>query len=424
MVVSRRRRQREDDDARDPDGVNSATTSGSSSIEDAAELRLGESARRLPREPVRRTWRAVARWSVRDLVRNALRMRPDRIIVGEVRGGRGARHAAGDEHRPRGIALDGARQLRPSRSVAPRDDGDDVRRGSARGARPRTGGGGARHRRASSPGSETAGDSSGRSPRSKGRAKARRSSSRCSASSLGPVRERSRRPVTYPRWSTRCGRAENRCRTHCSTSGSTAEPARHRRPSARRLLYRCGHKPGVVRRSAIGSGSSPRRPPERRGCAGTTSSCSARRRSLDGPWRGCRVCDRTRDRRRRAHGQTTTRAGRLTRHGRGTVRGCRRRPGGGGPVGASLTQAVRYATTEAAPPVRDDLTRIVAQLDTGIALEQALRSWPDVRPSANVDRRWRAGAPPPQRRRSAGRARPGRGRDQGSASASRARSAR
>ena len=53
--------------------------------------------------------------------------------------------------------------------------------------------------------------------------------------------------------------------------------------------------------------------------------------------------------------------------------------------GASLTQAVRYAMTEAAPPVRDDLTRIVAQLDTGIALEQALRSWPDLRPSANVE---------------------------------------
>jgi tight adherence protein B len=53
--------------------------------------------------------------------------------------------------------------------------------------------------------------------------------------------------------------------------------------------------------------------------------------------------------------------------------------------GASLTQAIRYTTTEAATPVRDDLTQIVAQLDTGIALEQALRSWPDVRPSANVE---------------------------------------
>jgi tight adherence protein B len=53
--------------------------------------------------------------------------------------------------------------------------------------------------------------------------------------------------------------------------------------------------------------------------------------------------------------------------------------------GASLTQAIRYATTEAAPPVRDDLTQIVTQLDTGIALEHALRSWPDVRPSANVE---------------------------------------
>ena len=53
--------------------------------------------------------------------------------------------------------------------------------------------------------------------------------------------------------------------------------------------------------------------------------------------------------------------------------------------GASLTQAIRYAATEAAPPVRDDLSGIVEQLDTGIALDQALRSWSATRPHANVE---------------------------------------
>jgi tight adherence protein B len=53
--------------------------------------------------------------------------------------------------------------------------------------------------------------------------------------------------------------------------------------------------------------------------------------------------------------------------------------------GASLTQAIRYAATEAVPPVRHDLAGVVEQLDTGIALDQALRSWATVRPHANVE---------------------------------------
>jgi tight adherence protein B len=53
--------------------------------------------------------------------------------------------------------------------------------------------------------------------------------------------------------------------------------------------------------------------------------------------------------------------------------------------GASLTQAIRYAASEAAPPVRDDLARFVERLDTGIALDHALRSWSTDRPTANVE---------------------------------------
>jgi len=54
-------------------------------IEDAAELRLpGDHVVRLEARPANAE--GAGRVSIRDLVRNALRMRPDRIVVGEVRG--------------------------------------------------------------------------------------------------------------------------------------------------------------------------------------------------------------------------------------------------------------------------------------------------------------------------------------------------
>ncbi len=67
-------------------------------IEDAAELQLKQDhlVRMETRPP---NIEGKGEVTSRDLVRNSLRMRPDRIIVGEVRGGRGIRYASGYEYR-------------------------------------------------------------------------------------------------------------------------------------------------------------------------------------------------------------------------------------------------------------------------------------------------------------------------------------
>jgi pilus assembly protein CpaF len=56
-------------------------------VEDAAELRLPDGAHVVRLESRPANAEGVGRVTIRELLRNALRMRPDRLIVGECRGG-------------------------------------------------------------------------------------------------------------------------------------------------------------------------------------------------------------------------------------------------------------------------------------------------------------------------------------------------
>ena len=107
-------------------------------IEDAAELQLHQDhVVRLESRPANIEGKGAV--TIRDLVRNSLRMRPDRIVVGEVRGGEAldmlqamnTGHDGSIYHRPR--------QHPARRPVPPRDHGADGRHGPAGPRHPRAG---------------------------------------------------------------------------------------------------------------------------------------------------------------------------------------------------------------------------------------------------------------------------------------------
>jgi tight adherence protein B len=54
-------------------------------------------------------------------------------------------------------------------------------------------------------------------------------------------------------------------------------------------------------------------------------------------------------------------------------------------AGASLTQALRHAATEADTPVREGLDGLVADLEVGVPIEEALDTWRTTAPGPDVD---------------------------------------
>ena len=101
-------------------------------IEDTAELRFLEHPHVVRLEARPRNAEGAGEVTIRELVINALRMRPDRIVVGECRGAEAVDMLTAMNTGPRRVAHHAARQL-PARRAFPRGDHGPLRRRSARG---------------------------------------------------------------------------------------------------------------------------------------------------------------------------------------------------------------------------------------------------------------------------------------------------
>ena len=78
-------------------------------IEDTTELQLHQD-HFVTLETKQANVEGTGEYTIRDLVRNALRMRPDRILVGECRGAEALDMLQAHEHRPRRFDDDHSRQ--------------------------------------------------------------------------------------------------------------------------------------------------------------------------------------------------------------------------------------------------------------------------------------------------------------------------